>query len=45
MRKMGKLSKRLLIILVIALVAAIGVIVCKQYEYAKSTAYYESLRK
>lgn len=44
MRKMGKKSKGLIILLVIAMIVAMSVIACKQYEHAKSAAYYESLR-
>ena len=34
----------LLIVLVLALVAVVGVIVFKQHEYQQSAEYYESLR-
>lgn len=44
MRRKGKTSKGLIVLLVIALIVAMGVIACKQFEYAKSAAYYESLR-
>lgn len=44
MRRMGKSGKGLIALLVIALIVAMGVIAFKQYDYAKSAAYYESLR-